>query len=68
MAVAHTTVLELLGKQVSFNLSILFESNAYLLTYTGTVVEVIISLSGDHQISIGSDFHYLSDLQDFCVN
>lgn len=68
MAVAHTTVLELLGKQVSFVYFIKSSSGVYPLSYSGTVLEVIVSLSGDHQISLGSDFHSLSDLQDFCVN
>jgi len=67
MAASHTTVLELLGKQVSFSLPISFGTNVYDLSYSGTVVDVIISLSGEHSISIGSDFHYLSDLHDFCV-
>tara|TARA_A100001015_G_scaffold208731_1_gene233595 strand:- start:425 stop:631 length:207 start_codon:yes stop_codon:yes gene_type:complete len=68
MAVAHTTVLELLGKQVSFVYFIESSSGVYSLSYSGTVLDVIVSLSGEHQISIGSDFYSLSDLRDFCVN
>lgn len=68
MAVAHTTVLELLGKQVSFVRLIDYRSTVYSLSYSGTVLDVIVSLSGDHQISIGSDFYSLSSLKDFCVN
>ncbi|WP_151840879.1 hypothetical protein [Acinetobacter soli] len=67
MAVEHTTVLELLGKQVSFDLLYPYHSNVYSLSYSGTVIDVIISLSGQHSICIGSDFHYLSELHNFSV-
>lgn len=68
MAVEHTTVLELLGKQVSFVRFINYRSSIHSLSYSGIVLDVMISLSGDHQISLGSDFYSLSELHDFCVN
>lgn len=67
MAVAHTTVLELLGKQVSFTYSYDTDLITYSSTHSGIVVEVIISLSGSHHISIGSDFYPISDLMDFKI-
>ena len=47
MAVVHTTVLELLGKQVSFTRSFEIDSFAYSIDYLGTVTAVVISLSGE---------------------
>ena len=47
MAVVHTTVLELLGKQVSFTRSFEIDSFAYSIDYSGTVTAVVINLSGE---------------------
>ena len=46
MAVVHTTVLELLGKQVSFTRSFEIDSFVYSIDYSGTVT-VVINLSGE---------------------
>lgn len=61
MTAAHTTVLELLGKQVSFvskhvveltdKSFITFEDN-----YSGVVTDIALSLTGNPQIAIDSDF------------
>ena len=50
MAVVHTTVLELLGKQVSFTRSFEIDSFAYSIDYSGTVTAVVINLSGEPEI------------------
>lgn len=71
MTAAHTTVLELLGKQVSFidkriveltdNSFITFEN-----TYSGTVTEIVLSLTGNAQIALDDgDFFSLPELIDF---
>lgn len=69
MAVAHTTVLELLGKQVSFIHSIQIGLDAYPMSITGTVTEIILSLNDDHLISIDKgDFYPFSELRDFQIS
>ena len=55
MAVAHTTVLSLLGKDVSF--SVLLDEQIKCL-----VEEVIIALNGNHQILVGDEFYQLSKI------
>lgn len=71
MTAAHTTVLELLGKQVSFidkriveltdNSFITFENR-----YSGTVTEIVLSLTGNPQIALDDgDFFSLPKLIDF---
>ncbi|HCJ0470963.1 TPA: hypothetical protein OXK12_003774 [Acinetobacter baumannii] len=73
MADANTTVLEMLGKDVSFiherkvELSdisfITFKEN-----FTGTVTNVVLSLTSEPAISINdSDFYSLSELLDFKI-
>ena len=70
MAVAHTTVLEMLGKDVSFIYQRKFElSDTSLVTFeqnfTGTVTDVILSSIRPPEISINSsDFFIISDLLD----
>ena len=52
MAVVHTTVLELLGKQVSFTRSFEIDSFAYSIDYSGTVTAVVINLSGEPEFFV----------------
>ena len=59
MAVVDTTILELLGKQVSFTFSFEADSFFYSKHYSGTVTSVVISLSGEPEFfvdEIGSFF------------
>jgi len=66
MTVAHTTVLELLGKQVSFITTIEFGSDVYSSSCSGVITNIMISLSSEPEISIDDgDFYPLSDLLDF---
>jgi len=61
MAVVDTTILELLGKQVSFTCSFEVDSFAYSIDYSGTVTAVVFSLSGDPQF-------FVDDLGSFCFS
>lgn len=71
MTVAHTTVLEMLGKDVSFiheRKVELTDSSFITFTenFTGTVTNVVLSLTSGPEISINDvDFYSLSDLLDF---
>lgn len=68
MTVAHTTVLELLGKQVSFVHSIKVGSDVYSSDYSGTVTNIVISLASDPEIAINDgDFYSLSELLEFQI-
>ena len=63
MAVAHTTVLSLLGKEVSFSVLLDEQIKSFFpegINITGSVEEVIIALSGNHQILVGDEFYELS--------
>ena len=60
MAVAHTTVLSLLGKEVSFSVLLDEQIKSFFpegINITGSVEEVIIALSGNHQILVGDKFY-----------
>ena len=62
MAVAHTTVLELLGKDVSFIRSRKVElTDTSFITFTenltGIVTHVVLSLTSEPEISINYDFY-----------
>lgn len=65
MAVAHTTVLSLLGKEVSFSVLLdeqtksLFPDGIHI---SGVIEEVIIALSGNHQILVGDVYYQISKL------
>lgn len=65
MAVAHTTVLSLLGKEVSFSVLLddqikyLFPDGIYV---TGEVEAVLIALSGNHQILVCDNLYLLSEI------
>lgn len=71
MAIAHTTVLEMLGKDVSFiyELKIELTDSSFITftqNFTGTVTNVLLSLTGEPEISINDvDFYSLSELLDF---
>ncbi|MCA4238408.1 hypothetical protein FD876_19025 [Acinetobacter baumannii] len=68
MANANTTVLELLGKQVSFVYVLKSDSDEYSLTCSGVVTDVIISLNSELQLSVDNgDFYIYSDLKDFSI-
>lgn len=63
MAVAHTTVLSLLGKEVSFSVLLDDQIKSFFpdgVLVNGSVEEVIIALSGNHQILVGDEFYELS--------
>lgn len=61
MAVVHTTILELLGKQVSFTRSFEIDTFAYSIDYSGTVTAVVISLSGEPEF-------FVDDQGSFCFS
>jgi hypothetical protein len=63
MAVAHTTVLSLLGKEVSFSVLLDEQIKSFFpegVHISGSVEEVIISLHGNHQILVGDEFYEIS--------
>ena len=60
MAVAHTTVLSLLGKEVSFSVLLDDQIKSFFpegINITGLVEEVIIALNGNHQILVGDEYY-----------
>ena len=68
MAVPHTTVLSLLGKEVSF--SVLLDEQIKIffpqcIHINGCVQEVIIALNGNHQILVDDEFYELSRIDLF---
>ena len=73
MAVAHTTVLEMLGKDVSFIHERKLElTDTSFITFTenltGIVTNVVLSLTSEPEISINDgDFYSLSELIDFKI-
>jgi hypothetical protein len=67
MTKIDTTVLNLLGKQVSFSLQLCDQKKLYFpngIHVTGVVEEVIIALSGNHQILVGDEFYELKNIKD----
>ena len=68
MAVPHTTVLSLLGKEVSFSvlldeqIKIFFPQGIHI---NGCVQAVIIALNGYHQILVDDEFYELSRIDLF---
>lgn len=63
MAVAHTTVLEMLGKEVSFSVLLDEQIKCFFpegIQVTGDVQEVIIALDGNHQILVLDEYYQLS--------
>jgi hypothetical protein len=66
MTASHTNVLELLGKQVSFTRKLESGLHVLFLNYSGTVTEIVISLTSEPQISIDhGEFFILSELLKF---
>ena len=65
MAVAHTTVLSLLGKEVSFSVLLDDQIKSFFpegINITGLVEEVIIALNGNHQILVGDEYYQMSKI------
>ena len=65
MAVVHTTVLSLLGKDVSFSVLLDEQIKSFFpegINITGLVEEVIIALNGNHQILVGDEFYEISKI------
>lgn len=63
MAVPHTTVLSLLGKEVSFSVLLDEEIKIFFpqgIHINGCVQEVIIALNGNHQILVDDKLYELS--------
>ena len=59
MTVANTTVLELLGKDISFSVIMADEIKEFFpdgIFESGTVEAVLIQLSGNHEIFVGDVF------------
>jgi hypothetical protein len=72
MAVAHTTVLSLLGKEVSFikEYKVQLRDESFITlsdSYLGIVTDIVLSITSEPQISIGDDFYRISDLIDFRI-
>lgn len=68
MAVPHTTVLSLLGKEVSFSVLLDEEIKIFFpqgIHINGCVKEVIIALNGNHQILVDDEFYELSRIDLF---
>lgn len=68
MAVPHTTVLSLLGKEVSFSVLLDEQTKIFFpqgIQINGCVQEVIIALNGNHQIFVDDDFYELSRIDLF---
>ena len=68
MAVPHTTVLSLLGKEVSFSVLLDEEIKIFFpqgIHINGCVQEVIIALYGNHQILVDDEFYELSRIDLF---
>ena len=73
MAVSHTTVLEMLGKNVSFihQRKVQLTDTSFITfteNLTGIVTNVVLSLISEPEISINdADFYSLSELIDFKI-
>lgn len=67
MAVPHTTVLSLLGKEVSFSVLLDDQIKSFFPQgiQNGCVQEVIIALNGNHQILVDDEFYELSRIDLF---
>ena len=63
MDVSHTTVLEMLGKEVSFSVFLHDQIKCFFpegIQVTGYVQEVIIALDGNHRILVLDEYYQLS--------
>ena len=68
MAVPHTTVLSLLGKEVSFSVLLDDQIKSFFpqgIQINGCVQKVIIALNGNHQIFVDDEFYELSRIDLF---
>lgn len=68
MAVPHTTVLSLLGKEVSFSVLLDEQTKIFFpqgIHINGCVQEVIIALNGNHQILVDDELYELSRIDLF---
>ena len=71
MTVSNITVLSLLGKEVSFSVSLDDQIKSVFpngVQIAGAVEQVIIALNGNHQILVGDEFYPVSDIQNLCQN
>lgn len=65
MAAVDTTALELLGKNISFNLILRDELKEFFpdgICESGTVQSVLIALDGNHEILVGDSFYSLDEI------
>jgi len=72
MTAAHTTVLSLLGKQVSFvkEYKVQLRDETFITfsdSYLGVVTDIVLSINSEPQFCIGEDFYRISDLIDFKI-
>lgn len=73
MTATHATVLELLGKEVSFirERKVELTDTSFITfaeNFTGTVTNVVLRLTSEPEISINDvDFYSLSELLDFKI-
>lgn len=68
MALPHTTVLSLLGKEVSFSVLLDDQIKPFFpqgIQIHGCVQEVIIAPNGNHQILVDDEFYELSRIDLF---
>lgn len=64
MAAVDTTALELLGKNISFDLILRDELKFFPdgICESGTVQAVLIALDGNHEILVGDSFYSLDEI------
>lgn len=61
-------IINLIGEQVSFVSNLKVQEQFFSENVQGVVTDVLLSLDGNHQISVGgSDFFNINDLVDFKV-
>lgn len=61
-------IVELLGKSVSFITTTKVDNNIFVREEKGVVTDVVLSLDGNHQISLDQgDFHTLSEVLEFQI-
>lgn len=66
MTAAHTTLLQFLGKKITYDLVVdhTFDSSGYIQC-SGTVTGVLLELNGDHHFSVKVDGYDYSELIKF---
>lgn len=68
MSVAHTNILDLLGKQVSFLYILKHESKEYSFDHLGVITNIVVSLNAPVEIAIDDgDFYVLEELREFTI-